>query len=38
MKQYFDYFVDGNNDYDWKKMETFVFANLKFVLLHGDEY
>jgi predicted phosphodiesterase len=38
MKQYFDYFVDGNNDYDHEKQVVFTFADKKFLLLHGDEY
>jgi predicted phosphodiesterase len=36
MKQHFHYFVDGNNDYDWKNVETFSFAGFKFLLTHGD--
>jgi putative phosphoesterase len=38
MKKYFHYFVDGNNDYDWKPMEIFAFAGFKFLLIHGDRY
>jgi putative phosphoesterase len=36
MKKYFNYFVDGNNDYDWKDKEIFTYAGFKFLLLHGD--
>jgi predicted phosphodiesterase len=38
MQKYFHYFVDGNNDYDGKPAEIFVFANFKFLLIHGDRY
>jgi putative phosphoesterase len=38
MKQYFDYFVDGNNDFDWKKIIKFSFAGKIFLLMHGDAY
>jgi predicted phosphodiesterase len=38
MKQYFNYFVDGNNDYGHVRQVSFNFANKKFLLLHGDEF
>jgi putative phosphoesterase len=36
MKQYFNYFVDGNNDYDWKNVEIFIYGEFKFLLTHGS--
>ncbi len=32
-----DYFVDGNNDWGGKNIETFEIEGVKFVLVHGDE-
>ncbi|MDR0739383.1 MAG: metallophosphoesterase [Mycoplasmataceae bacterium] len=37
MKQHFHYFIDGNNDYDWKNVEVFSFDGFKFLLTHGSE-
>lgn len=36
MKQCFNWFVDGNNDYGYKDIQTFKIENLKFVLVHSQ--
>jgi putative phosphoesterase len=38
MKKHFHYFVDGNNDYDWKDKMIFTYAGFKFLLIHGDHF
>ncbi len=38
MKAHFDYFVDGNNDYQYKDVETFKIENIKFVLVHSHQF
>jgi predicted phosphodiesterase len=37
MKLHFDYFVDGNNDYDYKPIQLFTCEKCKFLLVHGDQ-
>lgn len=38
MKAHFDYFVDGNNDYQHKDVEIFEVEELKFVLVHSHQF
>jgi predicted phosphodiesterase len=38
MKKYFQYFVDGNNDYDYEDAKEFKIGNFKFLLVHGHQY
>ncbi len=35
MKEHFDYFVDGNNDYGHKDIQEFKVENVRFVLVHS---
>jgi putative phosphoesterase len=37
MKQHFHHFVDGNNDYEWKNSDVFVYEGYKFLLIHGHQ-
>lgn len=38
MKKHFQYFVDGNNDCEYKNKQEFQIDKFKFLLVHGHEY